>query len=159
MSGWEEFGASLTEALRDVADRVYLIVHSQANPKVYVQFRGEADQLHAQAAGPEVVPWSDVDAMAAAGWVPPDGFDPPNWTFSLPVPALTGEYAALAERCVVALRDAFGLPGPEGLVYKAWRDGEWPLAGETWSPERLAARDVGENPVTMQWLEIPAVPG
>lgn len=155
VSGWEEFTGRLTETLRDVSDRVFLIVHSQANKKVYVQFAGGKHELHAQAAGPEMVPWTDIDVMVAAGWVPPSGFDPPNWTFDLPLPALTVEFSTLAERCVVALRDAYGLTEPDGLVYKAWRDGEWPLAGETWSAERMAERDQGENPLELPWLELP----
>jgi hypothetical protein len=62
---------------------------------------------------------AESSGMAAAGWVAPPGIDPPNWSFSLPLPALTVEYSALASRCVVALRDVHGLSGPEGLVYKA----------------------------------------
>ncbi|MBM7814657.1 TY-Chap domain-containing protein [Saccharothrix algeriensis] len=159
MSGWTEFGGRLTKALRNVTDRVFLVVFLQADRKVYVQFAGGQDELHAQAAGPEVVPWAESGGMAAAGWVAPSGIDPPNWSFSLPLPASTAEYAALAERCVVALRDAYGLSGSDGLVYKAWRDGEYPLAGESWSPERMAARDRGEDPVVMPWLGLPTARG
>ncbi|CCH32422.1 hypothetical protein ABZ816_24195 [Actinosynnema sp. NPDC047251] len=159
MSEWAEFGRDLTEALRDVADRVFLIVFLPANPKVYVQFAGGQHEVEAQAAGPEVVPWADVSGMTEAGWVPPSGFDPPNWTFTLPVPALTAEYAALAQRCVVALRDVYQVSDPRGLVYKAWREGEWPAAAESWSDERIATRDVGENPLEMRWLKIPPAQG
>ncbi|MGC7101420.1 TY-Chap domain-containing protein [Amycolatopsis lurida] len=149
MSGWEAFGGGLTEALREVSDRVFLVVFSRAEPRVFVQFAGGEHELHAEAGAPA----ADPDRMAAAGWVPPTGDDPPNWTCSLPVPALTVEYAALAARCVVALRDGHGLPGPDGLVYKAWRDAEWPSGAV--SP---GERDLGENPLVLSWLDIPSVP-
>ncbi|GAA3838258.1 hypothetical protein GCM10022243_00910 [Saccharothrix violaceirubra] len=159
MSGWAEFGERFAETLREVTDRVFLVVFLQTDPKVYVQFAGEKHELHAQAAGPEVVPWADFGGMVEAGWAAPSGFDPPNWTFALPLPAADADYSAPAARCVVALRDAFALSGPDGLVYKAWRDGEWPLAGETWSPERIASRDVGENPLVLSRLGLPSVQG
>jgi type III secretion system-like peptide-binding chaperone len=120
VSEWGSFLGGLTETLRDLADGDFLVVFRQADPHVFVQFAGGEHELHAEAAG--------HSGLAAAGWVPPPGNDPPNWSFSLPLPALTVEYAALAERCVVALRDVHGLPGPDGLVYKAWGDGELTLA-------------------------------
>ncbi|MBM7774013.1 hypothetical protein JOD54_004217 [Actinokineospora baliensis] len=148
MSDWERFGAGLTEALREVSDRVFLVVFSRADPKVFVQFAGGEHELHAEAAG---VSATDRNRMAEAGWVPPAGIDPPNWSCSLPLPALTVEYSALAARCVVALRDVHGIAGPEELVYKAWRDAEWSSAS--------AERDLGENPLTLSWLGIPSVSG
>lgn len=146
VSEWVAFGGRLTEALREVSDRVFLIVFRETDPRVFVQFAGGEHELHAEAAG---VAEAEVSGMAAAGWVAPSGIDPPNWSFSLPLPALTVEYAALAERCVVALRDAHGLSGPDGLVYKAWRDAEWP-SGE---------RDLGENPLMLSWLGLPSAQG
>ncbi|GAA3031262.1 TY-Chap domain-containing protein [Actinokineospora globicatena] len=147
--GWEAFGGGLTEALRDVSDRVLLVVFSRADPQVFVQFAGSDHELHAEAGAP-----ADPSPMAAAGWVPPTGIDPPNWTSSLPLPALTVEYTAMAARCVVALRDVHGLPTPDELVYKAWRDAEWP--SDTTSS---AKRDPGENPLALSWLDIPSAPG
>ncbi|MEU4805743.1 hypothetical protein [Actinosynnema sp. NPDC023587] len=159
MSDWAEFGGRLAGTLRDVGDRVFLVVFWQANRRMYVQFAGGAHELLAQASGPEVVPSADFSGMTEAGWAAPSvGIDPPNWSFSLPLPASSDEYSALAERCVVALRDAYGLPGPDGLVYKAWRDGELPPAGESWSAERTAARDRGENPLVLSGLGIPPAP-
>ena len=108
-----------------------------------MQFAGGVHELHAEAAG-------GFGDLAAAGWVPPSG--DPNWTCSTPLPALTVEYAALASRCVVALRDVYGLSGPDELVYKAWRDAEWPSGGD-------AERDLGENPLVLSWLGLPAAPG
>ncbi|MBW4716420.1 TY-Chap domain-containing protein [Saccharothrix obliqua] len=157
MPEWSDFSGGLTRTLRDVGDRVFVVIYWQANPHKYVQFAGGKQELHAQAAGPDVVSQEDSGGMTAAGWEPPSEFDPPNWSFSLPLPAVAAEYSALAERCVVALRDACRLPGPDGLVYKAWRNGEWPLAGETWSPERIAARDRGESSLDLPWLGIPPV--
>jgi hypothetical protein len=148
VSEWVAFGGRLTEALREVSDRVFLIVFWQADPRVFVQFAGGEHELHAEAAG---VSSADLSGMAAAGWVAPSGIDPPNWSSSLPLPALTVEYSALASRCVVTLRDAHGLPGPDGLVYKAWRDAEWPTGGDP-----SAERDLGENPLVLSWLGIPS---
>ena len=146
VSEWEAFGGGLTEALREVSDRVFLVVFSRAEPRVFVQFAGGAHELRAEAAA------GDPDRLGAAGWSPPVGpFDSPNWTCSLPLPALTVEYAALAERCVVVLRDVHGLPGPGGLVYKAWRDAEWSAGADT-----AAGRDPGEDPLVLSWLGIPA---
>ena len=145
MSEWVAFGERLTEALREVSDRVFLIVHSRAEPLVFVQFASGEHELHAEAAAPV-----DGSGMAAAGWVAPSGIDPPNWTFAMPLPALTVEYSALASRCVVALRDAHGLPGPDGLVYKAWRDAEGPSGDPS-------DRDPGENPLVLSWLGLPSV--
>ncbi|MGM1059023.1 TY-Chap domain-containing protein [Saccharothrix sp. Mg75] len=148
MSDWEAFGGGLTEALREVSDRVFLVVFSRADPRVFVQFAGGEHELHCEAAG---APSAGYSRMAEAGWTPPTGIDPPNWTCSSPLPALTAEYAAMAARCVVALRDVHGLPGPDGLAYKAWRDAEWP-SGTTPSAER----DPGENPLVLPWLDIPS---
>jgi hypothetical protein len=146
MSDWTAFGAGLTEALREVSDRVFLVVFSRAEPRIFVQFAGGEHELHAEAAG---APFADPGHMA--GWTPPTGMDPPNWTRSLPQPALTTEYAALAARCVAVLRDAHGLTGPDELVYKAWRDAQWPAG----TPES-AERDLGENPLLLPWLGIPS---
>ncbi len=146
VSDWVAFGGRLTEALREVSDRVFLVVFQQADPRVFVQFAGGEHELHAEAAAPV-----DGSGMTAAGWVGPSGIDPPNWSSSLPLPALTAEYAALAARCVVALRDAHGLPGPDGLVYKAWRDAEWPT-----DDDPSADRDRGENPLAVPWLGLRA---
>lgn len=150
VSDWEAFGGGLTEALREVSDRVFLVVFSRADPRVFVQFAGGEHELHAEAGASS----ADPSRMSAAGWVPPTGGDAPNWTCSLPLPALTVEYAALVARCVVALREAHGLPGPDGLVYKAWRDAEWP-SGAVPSAER----DLGENPLGLLWLGIPPASG
>ncbi|MFC5286606.1 hypothetical protein ACFPM7_06050 [Actinokineospora guangxiensis] len=147
VSDWKAFGDGLIEALREVSDRVFLVVFSRAEPRVFVQFAGGEHELHAETAG------ESSGRLADAGWTPPTGLDP-NWTFSLPQPALTAEYAALAARCVTALRDAHGLPGPDQLVYKAWRDAEWPS-----TTPASAQRDRGENPLELSWLGIPSVHG
>lgn len=149
VSDWEAFGGGLTEALREVSDRVFLVVFARAEPRVFVQFAGGEHEIHAEAAAPT----GDPVRMAETGWTPPTDSSSPNWTCSLPLPALTVEYAALAARCVVALRDVHGLPGPDGLVYKAWRDAEWP--SDAIPP---ADRDRGENPLVLSWLGIPSVP-
>ncbi|QQQ74238.1 hypothetical protein IOD16_23910 [Saccharothrix sp. 6-C] len=150
VSDWEAFGGGLTEALREVSDRVFLVVFSRAEPRVFVQFAGGEHELHAEAGSPA----ADPGPLAAAGWAPPTGDAPPNWACTLPLPALTVEYAALAARCVVALRDVHGLPGPDELVYKAWRDAEWPSDAVP-----AARRDRGEHPLVLSWLGIPPAAG
>lgn len=77
VSEWVTFGGRLTEALREVSDRVFLIVFWQADPRAFVQFAGGEHELHAEAAG---VSPADLSGMAAAGWVAPSGIDPPNWS-------------------------------------------------------------------------------
>jgi hypothetical protein len=143
VSDWEALSGGLVEALRDLSDRAFLIVYSRTEPRVFVQFACGEHELHAEAAAAP-----EPGVLHASGWTPPIDNAPPNWSCSLPLPALTAEYTTLASRCVSALRDAHGLPDPDALVYKAWRDAEWPSAA--------ADRDPGENPLMLPWLGIPS---
>ncbi|WP_146108308.1 hypothetical protein V5P93_002232 [Actinokineospora auranticolor] len=147
MSTWDMFAGGLTEALREVSDRVFLVVFSRADPLKFVQFAGGEHELHAEAGAPP----ADTGRLAAAGWTPPIDNAPPNWACSSPLPALTAEYTAMTTRCVVALRDVHGLPDPDDLVYKAWRDPEWP--SDAVPPTEW---DLGENPLVLSWLGIPS---
>ncbi|WP_290058410.1 TY-Chap domain-containing protein [Amycolatopsis solani] len=118
---WELFTERLTDAVRDVTDRVFLIVHAAADPRRYVQFAGSADRLDAEAPGTDVVADAEEFQLRRFAWVEP-GVAQPNWTSSLRRPARTAEYAQLAQRCVAALRQAYGIAGPDELRYRAWRE-------------------------------------
>lgn len=138
-----------------VSDRVFLIVSSRENSRVYVQFAGGADALSAEAPGVAVVAGIDEAGLADAGWVAPS-VGQPNWSSELPLPALTSEFSVLAERCVVALRDVFGVTDPGQLVYRAWRDAEAFPQGVTLYPEQIEALDKGEDPLEISQLGLTA---
>ncbi|MFJ4223984.1 TY-Chap domain-containing protein [Microbacterium sp. NPDC089695] len=155
MATWEDFGDGLTAALRQVADRVFLIIASEGDPTRYVQFAGQPGRLDAEAPSIDVVSGARESVLVDTGWTPP-GPAQPNWSSSLPRPALTDEYRALAQRCVAALRDAYGIESPDELAYRAWRDAELIPAGETWSEESIARLDRGEDALDLPMLGLPA---
>lgn len=152
---WSEFSGRLVSAFRVVSDRVFLIVSSQKNSRVYVQFAGGPDAVFAETPGVAVVAGIDEAGLFAAGWIAPS-VGQPNWSFELPLPALTSEYAELAGRCVVVLRDVFGVARPGDLQYKAWRDSESFPQGVTFYPEQIEALDKGENPLEIPQLGLSA---
>lgn len=158
---WNDFQSRLHRTLRDVTDRCFLIVGAVGDGG-YVQFSGLADTLSAEASGPEFVAGpathtTDDPTMLAAGWTAPTRSQP-NWSAELTLPALTSEYAALADRCVIALRDVFHITGPADLGYRAWREPELQPPGVTWQPERFDALDPGENPLPMPELGVAPQP-
>ncbi|HEX7301479.1 TY-Chap domain-containing protein [Lentzea sp.] len=120
---WAQFTERLTDALRDVTDHVYLIIHAAQEPRRYVQFAGAPDRLYAEAPGTDVVADADEFQLSRFEWAAPDAGQP-NWSWSLRRPALTEEFARLADRCVVALRQAYGIVSPDELRYRAWQDPE-----------------------------------
>jgi hypothetical protein len=152
---WNDFQERLQGALRTLGDRTCLIVVAP-HEGGYVQFAGLADALSAEASGPgfakgAAVHAADDPTMLAAGWTAPSR-PQPNWSFALDLPALTSEYAELASRCVVALRDVFQVADPAVLGYQAWREPEQQPLGVTWSPERFEQLDPGENPLPLPAL-------
>lgn len=151
MTDWTGFEHGLASALRSVTERVFLIIASGADPRRYVQFAGGQQRLDAEAPGTEVVAIANETTLSAAGWTAAS-FDVPNWTSSLELPALTAEFQLLAGRCVTALRDAYGIPSPDYLWYRAWREPEQMPAGVTWSPERIARLDRGESALKLPRL-------
>lgn len=153
MAGWEEFEGALARTFREVTDRVFVIIAAEADPTRYVQFAGRPSQLDAEAPGADVVADADESALVSSGWSAPER-EQPNWAVSLPLPALSDEYAALAARCVAALRDAYAISSPDELAYRAWRDGERMPAGETWTPEQIARLDTGADAVELPLLGI-----
>ncbi|MFT4009562.1 MAG: hypothetical protein QM655_05905 [Nocardioidaceae bacterium] len=157
---WDEFADRLRATLRELTDRCVLIVAAPGKAG-YVQFSATEDELRAEAAGPVFTAGpaaheADDPVMVAAGWTVPTR-SAPNWSVELPLPALSAEYAALADRCVVALRDVYGLSGPEALSYQAWREPESQPVGVTWSAEQIDALDPGQNPLSLPSLGLPPV--
>lgn len=155
---WNEFGQRLQATLRTLTDRCYLIVSAPADGG-YVQFARATGALIAEASGPGSVGGAathqaDDPALLAAGWTAPADHQP-NWSFELPLPALTSEYAGLAERCTVALRDVLQVAAPDTLTYSAWRDPALQPAGVTWSPERIDELDRGQFPLPLPTLGLP----
>lgn len=147
MLSWEAFESALAGVLRDLSARSYLIVSSSPE-SVYVQFAQGADVLQAEASGdsasPPVPPLSveAVDALVGAGWTQPDfgrGGNP-NWTWMLETPTLSSEYRLLAGACVLALQ-LRGVPGPESLSYRAWREAERPKQDALYYPGDLDSGD------------------
>lgn len=151
MSEWDEFGERLASTFRQVSDRVFLIIASESDPARYVQFAGQSDRLDAEGPATDVVADADESVLGAAGWTAPSTAQP-NWSSSLALPALTSEYAELAARCVVALRDAYGIESPDDLGYRAWREAEQMPEGVTWSAEQIDRLDRGVDS-----LELPAL--
>lgn len=151
---WDGFEARLVAGLREVTERVLLVVSSRSNVYAYVQFAGEPNEVYAEASGFTSISAEAAALLATSGWATP-GVGQPNWESSLPMPALTSEYAELAHRCVVALRDAFQVSGPEDLQYRAWREPEEAPPGVTWPLERFNELDKGENPLVIESLGLP----
>ncbi|MGI5498957.1 TY-Chap domain-containing protein [Lentzea sp. CA-135723] len=118
---WGRFTERLADALRDVTDRVFLVVHSAADPKRYVQFAASPDRLDAEAPGTDVVADASEFQLRRFDWAAPEAGQP-NWTSSLRRPALTAEFVLLAQCSVGALHEAYGITGPDELRYRAWRE-------------------------------------
>lgn len=158
---WIDLQDRLRATLRSLTDRCYLVVTAPGNGG-YVQFACLAEELSAEASGPNFVDGAAAHAatdptMLAAGWTQPAQAQP-NWTSVLPLPALTGEYAALADRCVVALRDVLHVADPAVLTYQAWRDAESQPTGVTWSPEQVERLEPGANPLLLPSLGLEPEP-
>lgn len=153
-SAWGAFTLRLITALRGVTDGVFLIVSVDGDPLRYVQFAGDPDRLYAEAPARDLVADADEAVLRAAGWNEP-GAAQPNWTSELPLPAYAIDFRELAERCVAALRDAYGVTSPDGLAHRAWRDPEALLPIGERTPERLAARDRGATSLEFAGLGRP----
>ncbi|WP_253889621.1 TY-Chap domain-containing protein [Actinokineospora diospyrosa] len=135
---WEQFSERLADTLREVTDRVFLIVHATADPKRYVQFAGGPDQLDAEAPGTDVVADADEFQLRRFDWAAPDVAQP-NWTSSLRRPALTKELVLLARCCAATLHEAYGITSPDELRYRAWRE----PAGARATPVEFPALGLG----------------
>lgn len=153
---WDVFASNLARTLPAITDRCILIISGPNKDGGYVQFLGTASALTAEAAAPEFVSGTashtaEDQTMLAANWQAPSELSS-NWEQVLPLPALTQEFTAIANRCVVALRDVYHLESPETLRYTAWREAEQQPPGVTWQPEQFERLDPG-NP----GLELPSL--
>ncbi|MGL4742816.1 MAG: TY-Chap domain-containing protein [Dermatophilaceae bacterium] len=151
-SGWSTPSSPLT-------DRTFVIVEVTGT-RVYAQFSAGPGYLAAQAVGDQFLPdAARLDAagraaMTAAGWTAPTPADP-NWAIQLTLPALTAEYASVADACLTALRDVHSAPSPDALAYQAWREREL-LPDGPYTDEQVAALDPGQNPLPLPTLGLPA---
>lgn len=155
---WETFTGNLQATLPHITDRCFLII-STPSRESYVQFAASSNELTAEVAGPEFATGAaahtpDEPAMRAAGWSVPTPASP-NWSRAIPLPALSQEFAILAEQCTTALRDTHHVENPDRLRYQAWREPEQQPAGVTWEPERFDQLDPGENPLQLPMLGLP----
>jgi hypothetical protein len=147
---WDELADDLAAALRTVRDRVFLIVLAAHDELAYVQFAGGPDHLDAEASGRH--PGAGVGLLADHGWRVAHPREV-NWTSPLPVAPTTAELRGLADRCVAALRVAYGVKSPADLTYRAWREPEQAPPGVTWPQKRYDELDPGANPLTFPDLE------
>lgn len=155
---WDAFRTQLASTLREVTDRVYLIVATTENPRAYVQFTADLESLTAEAPGSDVLTSARESVLSAAGWSAPEpGRD--NWFSLLPFPALTAEYDEVAGRCIAALRDAYRIPGPERLAYRAWREPERERPLGRWKQSHPLTLDPGEPELTLAQLGLPSTSG
>lgn len=150
---WDAFERELVSAFRSLGERTFLIVRSRADRLAYVQFAGSGSAIDAEASASVVSGEAVTQVLVAAGWGE-SYLGSPNWAFRLAMPALTADYSALASRCVVALRDVFSVPSPDGLVYQAWREADMQPAGVTWTAEQVDQLDRGDLDLVFPSLTI-----
>ena len=142
---WEQVTAGLAATLPQLEDRSVLTISWSAVPTVYVQVEQSATETVALTGADDVLgpdrslrP-TDRFVLEAAGWAAPE-VDPTGrrtWRTSVPWPVRTEEYEQLAFRCVNVLRLVHGVPNPEELEYRAWRDAEPPPEHELYYEENL----------------------
>ncbi|MGL4744878.1 MAG: TY-Chap domain-containing protein [Dermatophilaceae bacterium] len=156
---WTDFREHLIDTFLVITDRTFVVVNVTGS-RVWVQFSAGPDYLAVQAVGDEFLPEdSHLDdaaraAMTAAGWATPTVPDP-YWGIQLTLPALTTEYTAAAQACVVALRDVHRIPDPSVLTYRAWREPDRLVEGQEYTDEQVAALDRGQNPLPLPALGLP----
>ena len=150
---WDEFEQRLISALRELGNETFLVICSRGDKKRYVQFVATHTELRAETSENADISADAYALVPAAGWLPSEP-GMVNWCNELPLPALTADYAALAHRCVVSLRHAFGIASPDLLRYRAWRDAEYepPHALHVWF-----SLDPGENPMPFPGLGLTMV--
>jgi hypothetical protein len=128
---WDTFAGGLADELPNLPAGGLLVVSEtgEASRSRYAQFaQGTAELvgyvvvnsfLEGQARASE----QGERVIMQAGWRPPDpGLGHDNWWTALPWPAPAARYADLGRMVVVALRDGYGLTGPERLRYQAWNE-------------------------------------
>ncbi|WP_278264905.1 hypothetical protein [Nocardia sp. AG03] len=129
MSTWDTFGAALAAQLAMLTPGSVLIVaESRARSPRYAQFRrldhASSAELVCESALDESLRAGEAGlrVIAEAGWQAPEDGLPGNWWIDTPEPASRARHRAVAEMVVTGLRDAFGIPAPEALTYRAWNE-------------------------------------
>jgi hypothetical protein len=127
---WDGFAAALAHELQRLGADTVLVIPDVERPHYFAQFAQTGTELRAEAASNLVLPeYARLDphaeqVLADAGWSEPVGLgDRPNWWVRVSWPARSTEYRRLAALAVVALRDAYGVPEPSRLGYRAWVNG------------------------------------
>lgn len=127
---WEGFARALSDELVRLPMEAVLILAERDDPKHFVQFLQDTDELQAEAAGGDFgdpigsLSVRDRRLLDAVGWREPTLADEaPTWQYPLPWPATTEEYRRLATAVVTALRDVQEVATPANLVYRSWESG------------------------------------
>lgn len=173
-SGWDDFSERLARTIRDLPERVYLIVEELAS-RTYVQFAADADRVDAECVSNlnrTLTRPADAQGEAllvGAGWSPHRPGEA-NWWRTLDLPATLAQARTVADMSVLALRDVYGVASPDSLSYTAWRDPEpvqptfedtwdddWGNDDDDWKPEPEPP-DPGENPLHLPTLGLPMTP-
>jgi type III secretion system-like peptide-binding chaperone len=128
-AGWDGFAGALATALAGLpAGALVVVTERDAGAAArYAQFSQTATELTAEVVEGGRLPAerqaseAGEAAIAAAGWRPPEpGAGRENWWRRLPWPATADGYRQLAGAVVAALRDGYGVAGPDALGYRAW---------------------------------------
>lgn len=172
---WDDFAERLARTIRDLPERVYLIVE-ELSSRTYVQFAADADRVDAECVSNlnrTLTRPADAQGEARlveAGWSPHRSGEM-NWWTSLDLPATLAHARTVADMSVLALRDVYGVASPDSLSYTAWRDPEpvQPTFEDTWDDDDWGdddddwkrepdAPDLGENPLELPSLGLPMTP-
>lgn len=109
----------------------------------YVQFAASSNELTAEEAGPEFATGLAAHNADTPQCSPRGGAHPiaasPNWSQTIPLPALSGEFAALAEQCTVALLDTHHIESPDCNTLSGVARARIPAGGVTRQPDRLSS--------------------
>lgn len=119
---WHAFTRGLATELVRLPDEAVLVIAAEGDPGCFVQVaRANRVTLVEASVDRDLAP-QGYRLMVAAGWRPPGGDQKPTWSFYIPSPIHAARYRRVAEACVLALRDGFGIGAPDSLVYRAWCD-------------------------------------
>ncbi len=152
---WDEFSERLFRVLLTIDDRVYLNIGTKPpHDRRYVQFASSAEELVGEATGNEFL--SDEYKLGAEaetqmrelGWETPLPSNP-NWHFAIALPASSADIKAIVDHSVTTLRDMMKILSPTDLMYRAWREAEWPVSGVYYEEEDLDELDPGEDPLEL----------
>ncbi|GLZ03003.1 hypothetical protein Acsp03_04700 [Actinomadura sp. NBRC 104412] len=125
---WEEFASGLAEELAGLPAGALLVVSEPDERGRYAQFsQGDAELVayvvvNSWLPEPARATREGERAIARAGWNEPLPPGHENWWRTLSWPASSRQYRDLADSVVTALRDGYGIAGPDGWTYQAWNE-------------------------------------